>query len=285
MMTINYKTKTNLIEKLLENSLFEELQTKSLFGKILKKKQFSDIYFHSGSLDKQSVENIENSKITIVNSQAMKKELFQKIDIDRNKIEVIYPPVEIKDYDLKKTKLEVLNSLELDENSKIIFFTAKNFKNSGIIDFINVINFLNYKNFKAIIAGNKKEINNLKFQISRLEVKERLILLDDYEDIDSLFVACDVFFLPTYNKNFSSNILKAMYCKSAVFTTVINDASELIDVFSTMESPSDRSMQFKLDALLQNEDELDTIKQQNYNIAKDHTLDKQYEKLKKIIGI
>jgi glycosyltransferase involved in cell wall biosynthesis len=118
-----------------------------------------------------------------------------------------------------------------------------------------------------------------------MEVNEKLILLDDFKDMDKLFIASDIFLLPTTNKTFNTNILKAMYCKCAVFTTIINDASELVDVFSTMESPQDRSMQFKLDALLHNKDELETIKQQNYDVAKEYTLEKQLKKIRRIIHI
>lgn len=105
-----------------------------------------------------------------------------------------------------------------------------------------------------------------------MDLSEKLILLDDFEDMDKLFIASDIFLLPTTNKTFNTNILKAMYCKCAVFTTVTNDASELVDVFSTMESPQDRSMQFKLDALLHDDTELNTIKEQNYNVAKEFYL-------------
>lgn len=281
-MTINYKIKTKLIEELLKNENFFKLQKSSFVGKFLKKKEYSDIYFHSGILDKEAIENIQNAKKIIVNSQSSKQRVLKEIKIDKENVEVIYPSIDIN-YD-ESVKLQILKELEIGENKKIILFRAKNFKTSGVFEFINFINYINYKNFIAIIVGDKKEISNLRFQISRLEVKDKIILLEDYENIDNLFIASDIFLLPTSNRSFSTDILKAMYCKCAVFTTIINDASELIDVFSTMENPSDRSTQFKLDALLQNEDELNLIKQQNYDVAKEFTLEKQLAKLKKIIS-
>lgn len=280
MKTITYKSKTKLIEKILEDENIKELSKSSVFGKILKKKENVDVYFHSGSLDKEAHLNIQNAQKVIVNSERVKKELSEF----EEKIEVIYPSIDIKYDDIEKIKKEVYSQLDIEISKKTILFTAKNFKTSGVYDFLNIINYINFKDFVAIIAGDKKEIANLKFKISRMEVNEKLILLDDYDDIDKLFIASDIFLLPTTNKTFNTNILKAMYCKCAVFTTVINDASELVDVFSTMESPQDRSMQFKLDALLQNEEELNTIKKQNYDVSKEYTLDKQLEKLKDIIS-
>lgn len=143
---------------------------------------------------------------------------------------------------------------------------------------------LSSNDFYMIIAGDKTQITSLKFQTSKYNFGDTLLLLEDYENIDEIFLASDIFILPTYNKNFASNILKAMYCKCAVFTTVNNAASELIDVFSCMESPDDRSMQFKVDALLQNKDDLKLIKKQNRKVAKAYTIEKNLERFNKILN-
>jgi len=280
MKTISYKSKTKLIEKILEDENIKELSKSSVFGKILKRKEYADIYFHSGNLDKETQENIQNAKKVIVNSNRVKKELSEF----EEKIKVVYPSIDIRYDDIEKIKNEVYSQLDIEANKKTLFFTAKNFKTSGVYDFLNIINYLNYKSFVAIIAGDKKEIANLRFKISRIDLSEKLILVDDFKDINKLFIASDIFLLPTTNKTFNTNILKAMYCKCAVFTTIINDASELVDVFSTMESPQDRSMQFKLDALLHDDTELNTIKEQNYNVAKEFTFEKQLERVNLIIN-
>lgn len=280
MKTISYKSKTKLIKKILEDENLKELPKSSVFGKILKRKENADIYFHSGKIDKETLENIQNAKKVIVNSNRIKKELSEF----EEKIEVVYPSIDIKYDDIDKIRNKVYSQLDIETSKKTLLFTAKNFKTSGVYDFLNIINYLNYKNFVAIIAGDKKEIANLKFKISRMDLSEKLILLDDFEDMDKLFIASDIFLLPTTNKTFNTNILKAMYCKCAVFTTVTNDASELVDVFSTMESPQDRSMQFKLDALLHDDTELNTIKEQNYNVAKEFTFEKQLERVNLIIN-
>ncbi len=108
---------------------------------------------------------------------------------------------------------------------------------------------LSTENFISIIAGDKKQITSLKFQLTKFKLEDKLLLLEDYKNKEELFLVSDIFFLPTHNKSFATNVLKAMFCKNVVFTTANNDSKELIDVFSTMESPSDRSMQFKLEAI------------------------------------
>jgi len=282
--TINYKTKTKLIKELLNEDYVSELKKRSTFSKLtFKKREFADIYFHSGALDKEAQENIENAQKVIVNSLTSQHQLLKEFDTPREKIEVIYPAVSVEYQKPKEAKKSVCEKLEIDPEKKIVFFTAQNLKTSGVVEFINIIMYLTLKNVVGVILGDKKQIYNLKFKLSKFDVDDKLILLDDYENIDDLFLASDVFLLPTKNKNFASSVLRAMYCKCAVFTTVNNAAKEVIDVFSMMETSDDRSMQFKLTALLQNKDDLKLIKKQNRKIAKEYTLDKQLEKVKDII--
>lgn len=284
MFTISYKTKTKFISEILKQENINEIKKPSMFSKIgLGKKEFADIYFHGGALDKEAISNIENAKVVIVNSLTSKEELQDSLTIQEDKIKVLYPAVDIEYEKPKEVKKRVCEKLEIDPDKKIIFFTAKNFKSSGIIEFLNIIMYLNDQNFIAVILGDKKQTYNLRFQLSKVDIGDKILLLEDYENIDELFLASDVFLLPTHNKNFASNILKAMYCKCAVFTTVENAAKEVIDVFSTMESPSDRSMQFKLDALLGNKEDLKLIQKQNRKTAKKFTLEKQLDRFNNLL--
>ena len=74
-----------------------------------------------------------------------------------------------------------------------------------------------------------------------------------------------------------------MYYKCAVFVSAINQATEVIDVFARIESMQDRSLFFKLDALLANKDELKKIKKDNKNIAIEYTLENNLAKFKSLI--
>jgi len=283
MLTIDFKTKTKLVNELLKQENISRLKKTSGLVKVFKKKEFADIYFHSGTLDKEAVENIENAKKVIVNSLTSQHQLLKELNTPREKIEVVYPAISVEYQKPKEIKKKVCEELEIDPTKKIVFITAQNLKSAGVVEFINIIMALNLRDVVAIIEGNKKHIYNLRFQLSKYDVEDKLILLEDYKNIDELFLASDVFLLPTHNKNFASNILKAMYCKCAVFTTANNAAKEIIDVFSTMETSQDRSIIFKISALLNNKDDLKLIKNQNRKVAKEYTLDKTIVKVNEII--
>ena len=282
--TIYYKSKTKLIEELEKQEFIKTLKTPSIMKKLtFSKQEYPDIYFHSGSIDDKSINLIKNSKKTIVNSKAMKKEILSKCEFSKDNIEVMYPSVDIEDKKAKDIKNKICEDLNIDKKNKIIFFTAKNLKKSGIKELIEIIYTLYYKDFQVIIAGDTTSINNLRFQVSKYNTDNKLILVEDYSNIDDLFYISDIFILPTYTKGFATNVLKAMYCKCAVFVSFDNHAKELIDVFSTMESPTDRSIPFKVDALLNSKSDLKLIKKQNRKIAKEFTVSKNLEKLNEII--
>lgn len=284
MITVSYKVKSKLIDELLKKDDVQLLEKQSLFSKIgFSKKNEVDLYFHSGNMDKEAISNIKASKKVIVNSQMAANEVLKELPEKKEKLELIYPAVDATYQKPKEIKKQVCEKLGIDPKKKIILFTAQNIKANGVLDFINIIMQLNSQNIISIIASDKKQIYNLKFQLSKLDLEGKLLLLEDYKNMDELFLASDVFLLPTYNKNFASNILKAMYCKCVVFTTVNNASKELIDTFSTMESPNDRSIIFKIDAILQNKDDLKLIKNQNRKVAKNYTLEEQLEKVESII--
>lgn len=201
------------------------------------------------------------------------------------KIKVIYPSVDIKYQKPKELKEKYKDRFSLTENTKIIFFTAKNFKTSGVKEFLQIVSNLSFIDFKVIIAGAKQQLAALEFTLPKYsKLEPKIILLDESkEKLDELYLISDVFLLPSYNKNIASSVIKAMLCKCVVFSTMNNDAKEIIDVYATMENPNDPSTAFKIDAILFDENELKKIKKQNRNIALEMSLDKNIEKFNDIL--
>ncbi len=283
-ISITYKAKTKLIEELEKQENIKTLEDQGLLKKLsFSKKEYADVYFHSGAIDDKAIENASNAKKVIVPSLKLKKEMSLKANINEEIIELVYPSVNIEYEKTKIVKQRVCEKLGIDPKRRIILFTGKNIKSSGVKEFIETIFSLNEDNFIALIAADHKQIYSLKFQLSKFDYSERIMLVEDYENMNDLFLASDIFLLPTHNSSFATNVLKAMFCKCAVFTTVNNHSKELIDVFATMENPADRSAPFKVDALLMQKEELKKIKKQNRNIAKKYTLLKNLQRVNEII--
>lgn len=284
--SIFFRNKTNLINELQKDERIEVLKKQSLFQKLsFSKKEYADIYFHSGLLDDEAISNIKNAKKTIVNSKMQRKEILQKVDVLKENIKVIYPSINMSYKKPKEIKEKLCKEYDIDSTPKIIYFTAKNLKTSGVKEFFDIIVSLNSMNKQIVISSDKHQINALKFLISKYNFGDEVLLLEDYKNPNELFLAADIFLLPTHNKSFATNILKAMYCKCAVIATSTNYASELLDVFATMENPSDSNTSFKIDALLQREEDLKEIQKYNRKIAKKYELVKNIKKLNSIIDI
>ncbi len=127
--TINYKTKTRLIEELLKQENIKELKKTSLLDKLtFKKKEFADIYFHVGQLDAKIIENIKNAKKVIVNSITSKYQLIEELELLEEDIELIYPSVDIEYRKPKEVKIELCEKLEIDPKKKIVFFNCKKYE-------------------------------------------------------------------------------------------------------------------------------------------------------------
>ena len=283
-VTISFKTKNILIEKLTKQKNIETIKEGNFFSNLFSKKKYADIYFHTGILDEKSIEDIKNSKITIANTFASMNQIIAKTKISHEKIKVIYPSINVKYKNPEEIKEKICEELKIDSANKIIFFTAKNIKSSGVKEFLDICSSLTYENFKIIIAAEKKQLAALQFQLTKYQkIEDKIILLEDYKNIDDLFFASDIFLLPTYNKSFSTNILKAMFCECAVFLSLENDAKEILDVFASLDSPSDPSTAFKIDAILQGENDLIEIKKQNRELALEFTLESNLEKINHII--
>jgi hypothetical protein len=282
--TILYKSSNILIKELEKQKNIETIKEGNFFSNLFSKKKYADIYFHTGVLDEKSIEDIKNSKITIANTFASMNQIIAKTKISHEKIKVIYPSINVKYKNPEETKEKICEELKIDSTNKIIFFTAKNIKSSGVKEFLDICSSLTYENFKIIIAAEKKQLAALQFQLTKYQkIEDKIILLEDYKNIDDLFFASDIFLLPTYNKSFSTNIVKAMFCECAVFLSLENDAKEILDVFASLDSPSDPSTTFKIDAILKGENDLIEIKKQNRELALEFTLESNLEKINHII--
>lgn len=283
--TVYYKISNTLINNLKHRDDIKILKKPSFLTKLFSKKRYPDIYFHSGELDENSIEFIKNSKFVVTNSFSNLNLILAKTKISHEKIKVIYPSVDIKYQKPKELKEKYKDRFSLTENTKIIFFTAKNFKTSGVKEFLQIVSNLSFIDFKVIIAGAKQQLAALEFTLPKYsKLEPKIILLDESkEKLDELYLISDVFLLPSYNKNIASSVIKAMFCKCVVFSTMNNDAKEIIDVYATMENPNDPSTAFKIDAILFDENELKKIKKQNRNIALEMSLDKNIEKFNEIL--
>jgi len=282
---IAIKNKTNLtlqLEKKYDISYFEK---PTFFSKLLfQKVKYPDIYFHKGIINKESISLIQNAQIVIVDTNIQKHEIMQKFSfLDHQKIKVVSPYNYSKVEYSKSIKQAFKKKHEIEKKSKIIFFRARDLEKGGINYLFDTISRMYQEDFVLLIESNSKQIAPLKLKMERAKLNYKYILLEEYDNLEELFIASDIFLLPTQQKLFSFDILRAMRYKNAVFIMEKNYASELVDTFSLIQDESDKSTSFKIDSLLINKEELKNIQKENKKKTSSFTLDKSIENITTII--
>jgi len=287
-LVIAINKKTNLTVKLEEsykdkyNIIYYEKP--SFFSSIFKKEQQIDIYIHQGSISNDALDMIIKAKLTIVNCIGLKQLIQSKLPtFNIDKVQIVYPYViASKSYDKQiKKDFKALHDIKKEEN--IILFCSQDLNKHGIKAFLKLIDKLYLKEFVVVIESTTKEIDRLKMKINRVKVDYKMILLENYKDKDSLFIASDIFVLPTTQQLFIPNVLKAMYFKNAVFLPQTNFSAEAIDTFSVMRDIEDPTTSFRIDSVIGNKRELKKIQKENKEKVKDFTLENNLKVIKHLI--
>ncbi len=187
-----------------------------------------------------------------INHQCMKSITAQNV------LDKIYINIEEKNIKKKKLQKEFKKRHNLTKDTRLILFKAKNFKQNGAVRFLNIISQLTSDNFKAIVCGDESSINFLKKETQGLELKDKVIYLNDIA-----IKTCDIFILPTTNKKLASNVLTAMKERCIVFAPKSNEISKILDIFSTMQGVDDPNTIHKVDALLADKLNIKLIQKEN----------------------
>jgi len=282
---IAIKIKTKVIKELEKQFEITYYTEQTFFEKLfLKEKKYPDIYFHQGSINTKSLDMIEHAKITIVNSNSLKEQICEKRTyISANKIFVLYPYIATKIHYDKQIKKNFRNKYQIEKKQRVIFFTGKDLFLSGLEQFLTTINSLENKNYKIVINTDSQTIHKLKERLQHSKLDKEVLILENYPNIDELFIVSDIFILPTKQKLFAPNVLKAMYFKNAVFASRENAASEIIDSFSLIVGKNDQNLSFKVDALLGDKSELKKTQKENSLVVKNIHFENYMEELAIII--
>ena len=281
-MIIEYKKSTKLTEYFQSKVKCSKYSADGFFYKIgFKSIQYPDVYFHTGTLNNHSKTMIENSKIIVVNSSILRDELVSSLGVNKNKFIVILPINDIKKYKKSQVKIPFYKEHNISKDKKIVYFNALDFKRNGFDSFCDIVSKIESLNYKAVVTCTiDKELVYAKKVLKKYNLENDIILIKD-----EIFDIADIYVQPTINKNFSTNIVKAITNKCVAFIPESNYAVEVLDVFAIMDDPNDSNTAYKIDMLLRVPNELKKVRKENHNIGKN--LNTQYleNKLDKIIDI
>lgn len=126
-------------------------------------------------------------------------------------------------------KNEILESLNIGQNAKIIFSVGELNKNKNHKVILNALAKIKDDNLFYIIAGDGPMKGPLLALAKELKVSDRFKLLGYRNDIDKLLRISDVFCFPSYREGLPLSVMEAMSSGVPVVASDIRGNSDLID--------------------------------------------------------
>jgi len=169
----------------------------------------------------------KESEIIFTDSHATKQDLIELLKINRKKIVVNYPGVEIK----KPTNQQIANTIKKYKlNKPFILTVGKLEPRKNIEILIEAFVKLNAKNMDLIIAGTRGWGENTSIK-HLIEVKEKNIRFLGYiDDLDlySLYSSCLFFIYPSIWEGFGYPVVEAMKLGVPVATSNTSSLKEIV---------------------------------------------------------
>ena len=223
-----------------------------------------------------------NSKLIIANSEKVKREIIESYKIDPKKIKVIYNGIKIESFNEEESKRKIVNEFALDSGKKIILFVGSGFERKGVDRFLKILSLVK-EDFYAFVVGKEKR---MKFYVKLAEkfgLKNHIFFTGVRKDVKDFYAASDIFLFPPKYEPFSNVVLEAMSYKNAVFTTDDNGACEILDKDFIIHNQNDKKIALLIERMIENEKFLNEIKNKNFKIAKNFTIEKNAEESIKAI--
>jgi len=243
-----------------------------VFLEVEKKSKLNPLHFVYLFIEKRM---FKNANKIIANSKMVKKQIIDTYKIDKNKVKVVYNGVPLKplaDFSEIKKEFNI-------RDEKILLYVGSGFKRKGVKEVIEIASKL--KNYKLFIVGKEKKIDEYKNYAKSLGVDA--IFTGPRSDVDKFYSMADIFIFPTHYEPFSNVILEAMSFKCAVFTTAQNGASEILDSEFVMQNPKDYKIDL-IQKLLNDTKYLNEIKEKNYEVAQNFSIQKNVDETLKVIN-
>ncbi len=162
----------------------------------------------------------KNADVIIAISQQTKKDIIQFLNVDANKIEVVYQGCnEVFKKDFTDSQFEIVkNKFDLPDNFVLNVGTIESRKNAFLI--VKAI-----KNIETVLVIVGKETaysNEIKQYIAENNLQNKVIFLKglSLEELAILYRLAKIFIYPSFYEGFGIPIIEALFSKTPVITSI-----------------------------------------------------------------
>ena len=183
-------------------------------------------------------------KALVANSELMKDELVKVFEIPAEKITVIYPAFDPKQFnttDAETLRKSVRQELNIPQDALLIgFITSGDFKKRALDLFIEALHRLDKEiDYKVLLVGKDKNLPHYMQQAKAYGLEARFIVREPVEHVETYFHAVDFTVHPAHFEEFGMVVQEAMACGLPVITSQRVGASEIMLERSTIMTVPD----------------------------------------------
>ncbi len=170
------------------------------------------------------------ANIVEVNSKKGKYSINKNLKVPNEKIKVIYSGIDMKKYQISKSKTEIKKSLNINGSKKIILCVGRLRKvkgiNFGIETFCEIQKTM--KNTIFLIAGEGEEKKQLEEQTKMLSLGKQIKFLGARKDLPEIFSISDVIIMPSITEGFPRIAIESMAAGKPIVANNVGGTSEAI---------------------------------------------------------
>lgn len=116
------------------------------------------------------------------------------------------------------------------KNKTILLFIGRLINGKGILDLVTAIYQLKNQNIICLIIGEGPELETIKLQVDKLNLKNKIKLLGpkNHKDTMAILKASDIFINPSYTEGLPTTVLEAAAYGKAIIATDVGGTSQII---------------------------------------------------------
>ncbi|MEK6656834.1 MAG: glycosyltransferase family 4 protein [Nitrospirota bacterium] len=175
------------------------------------------------------------------------KKVLQIEGVPEEKIEVIYPGVDLERFKPGKKSEELLEKNKIPKNSFVILYVGKLVSWKGVHNLVYAAKILKdrgLKDFVVAIAGRGAQKENMERLINETKTEEQFRFLNfvSYDEMPDVYRMADVFVLPSYpimtwQEQFGMVLIEAMASGKPVISTNSGSIHEVVGDAGILISP------------------------------------------------